>query len=378
MSQKKIAIVGGGIAGLTFARSLASSGYDIHIFEKTESFGEAGAAISVFPNALSVMDALGLLQKVLDSSGQFQKVFLKSDKGTVLSKSVPRGDYPLVCIHRRDLHKILLDGISANLHAGYAVKSLSSLDDKRIQLDFENKESAVFDGVVGADGIHSVVRQSVIADGKPIFRGYNCWRGVVETDFDIGYASETYGSGKRVGIVPVKDGVYGWWATCNEGFMEDDQPEGTKPKLKRLYGHWHHPIPELMQNTDTILKNSLADRKPHKGWSKGAVVLIGDAAHPTTPNLGQGGCIAIEGAFVLAKCIRKYGLTNRAFSRYEVLHYPRARAVVKQSLLLGKIGQWANPILVPLRNVMFRLTPSSIAMRMFGRFFNFRASELEV
>lgn len=105
--KKKIAIIGGGIAGLTFARCLTTNDYEIHIFEKKENFGEVGAAISMFPNALSVLDKLGLLDAILKNSGQFKTVYLKSNKGTVLAKSEPKSDYPVICMHRADLHHIL-------------------------------------------------------------------------------------------------------------------------------------------------------------------------------------------------------------------------------------------------------------------------------
>lgn len=257
--KRKIAIIGGGIAGLTFARCI-SDDYETHIFEKKQEFGEVGAAISVFPNALCVMDEIGLLDKILNTSGKFENVYLKTDKGNILSKSTPKSDYPVICIHRADLHKILLTDINAHLHIDSAVKQLTNLDNGQVEIIFENGKSSVFDAVIGADGIHSIVRKNIINDGDPIFRGYNIWRGVVKTDFDIGYASETYGKGKRVGIVPIKDGVYGWWATYNEEFLKDDEPEGTKQKLKRLFGNWHYPIPELIENTENILKNSLSDR----------------------------------------------------------------------------------------------------------------------
>lgn len=285
-NKKQIAIIGGGIAGLTFARCLTTQEYDIHIFEKKERFEEIGAAISIFPNALCVMDKLQLLQKILESSGQIKQVYLKTNKGKILSKSEPKSDYPVICIHRADLHGILLENIDANLYNNYALKNISHLDNGQISIQFENGENRIFDTVVGADGIHSEVRKHIINDGPPIFRGYNIWRGVVKTNLEIGYGSETYGKGQRVGIVPIKNGVYGWWATSNENYMQDDSPEGTKEKLIRLFGDWHSPIPELIKNTETILKNSLTDRKPHKGWTKGNITLLGDAAHPTTPNSG--------------------------------------------------------------------------------------------
>ncbi|HZH70360.1 MAG TPA: FAD-dependent monooxygenase [Flavobacteriaceae bacterium] len=376
--KKKIAIIGGGIAGLTFARSLKSKEYEIHIFEKKDQFGEIGAAISVFPNALCVMAELGLLNSILESSGQFKTVYLKTDKGTILSKSEPKSDYPVICIHRAVLHSILLEDIDAKLYQNYALKVLFHLENGQVNLLFENGDTQVFDAVIGADGVHSVVRKHIINDGDPIFRGYNIWRGVVKTNFDIGYGSETFGKGQRVGIVPIKDGVYGWWATCNEAYMQDDMPETTKEKLNRLFGDWHYPIADLINNTEHILKNSLIDRKPQKGWTKGNVTLLGDAAHPTTPNLGQGGCMAIEGAYILAKSIEKYGLTKKAFERYEELQYPRSENIVNESLKLGKMGQIENPILIFLRNTAFKLMPSNVAMKLIDKYFSYRVTKLEI
>ena len=377
-NKKQIAIIGGGIAGLTFARCLTTQEYDIHIFEKKECFEEIGAAISIFPNALCVMDKLKLLQKIIESSGQIKQVYLKTNKGKILSKSEPKSDYPVICIHRADLHGILLENIDANLYNNYALKNISHLDNGQISIQFENGENRIFDTVVGADGIHSAVRKHIINDGPPIFRGYNIWRGVVKTNLEIGYGSETYGKGQRVGIVPIKNGVYGWWATSNENYMQDDSPEGTKEKLSRLFGDWHSPIPELIKNTETILKNSLTDRKPHKGWTKGNVTLLGDAAHPTTPNLGQGGCVAVEGAYILAKSIQKYGLTDKSFERYEELQFPRSENIVKESLKFGIMGQLTNPILIKLRNFAMWAIPSSVAMKMIDKYFSYRVTNLEI
>ena len=376
--RKQIAIIGGGIAGLTFARCLTTKKYDIHIFEKKERFEEIGAAISIFPNALCVMDKLHLLKDIVRYSGQIKTVYLKTSKGKILSTSEPKSDYPVVCIHRADLHGILLKNIDAKLYNNYSLKDISYLNNGQISIQFETGASRTFDALVGADGIHSEVRKHIINDGAPIFRGYNIWRGVVKADFEIGYGSETYGKGQRVGIVPIQDGVYGWWATANEDYMEDDNPEGTKEKLGRLFGDWHSPIPELIKNTETILKNSLTDRKPHKGWTKGNVTLLGDAAHPTTPNLGQGGCMAIEGAYILAKTIQKYGLTHRSFERYEELQFPRSENIVNESLKFGKMGQMTHPVFIGLRNFAMWAIPSGIAMKMIDKYFSYRVTNLKI
>jgi len=377
-NRKQIAIIGSGIAGLTLARCLGNEEYDIHIFEKRDAFGEIGAAISVFPNALCVMDELGLLDELLAGSGIIQKIHLKTSSGSILSSSEPAYEYPAICAHRAYLHSVLLKNITASLHPGHGLRSLVHEADGRVSLTFDNGQVRSFDAVIGADGIRSMVREHIIGDGEPIFRGYNIWRGVVRSDFAIGHGSETFGKGQRVGIVPIKDGLYGWWATCNEAYLQDDEPEGTRKKLQRLFGSWHHPIPELIANTEEILKNSLVDRKPLRGWTKGMSTLIGDAAHPTTPNLGQGGCIAIEGAYILARCIQKFGLGQAAFACYEALHFPRAKMVNEESLQLGRMGQWSNPLLVGFRNAAFKAMPSKLAMKMVDKFFAYRVTKLLV
>jgi len=377
-NKRKIAIIGGGIAGLTFARCLSIDDFEIDIFEKKHEFGEVGAAISVFPNALSVIDEIGLLDTLLTTSGKFENVFLKAKNGEILSKSTPKSDYPVICIHRADLHRVLLSDIKARLHTNKCVKSINNLENGHVEIIFNDKSSSVFDAVIGADGIHSVVRKQIINDDAPIYRGYNIWRGVVKTKFDAGYASETFGKGQRVGIVPIKDGVYGWWATYNEDFLQNDEPEGTKEKLKRLFGDWHEPIPELIENTEHILKNSLCDRVPQKGWTKGNITLIGDAAHPSTPNLGQGGCMAIEGAYLLANCINKYGLSPKAYNTYEKHQFPRSKEIVNESLKLGKIGQITNPILIYLRNWFFKVIPSSLTMKMIDKYFSYRVTKINL
>jgi 2-polyprenyl-6-methoxyphenol hydroxylase-like FAD-dependent oxidoreductase len=378
MIKQKIAVIGGGIAGLTFSISLNPEKYECHIFEKKESFGEVGAAISVFPNALSVFKELGMMEKILHTAGELKKIILKTAKGRIMSITQPKGEFPILCIHRADLHNVLLKNSKSVLYSNYGLDAIEELPSKKMRLHYENGESKDFDLVVGADGIHSAVRKYVINDGTPIFRGYNIWRGVIKTDFAIGHGSETMGKGKRVGIVPIKDGVYGWWATCNEEFMQSDEPEGTREKLMRLFADWHHPIPMFMEKTEFIIKNSLADRIPTRGWHKNNAVLIGDAAHPTTPNLGQGGCTAIEGAYLLAKCIEKYGISQDAYKRYEELHFDRAQEINQESLRLGKIGQFSNPFLIAIRNIIFLLTPSAFSVKLLSKYFNRRVTKIEV
>ena len=370
--NKKIAVIGGGIAGLTFAITMKDKGYTCVVFEKAPEFKEIGAAISVFPNALRVFEDLGFVDEILNNSGHATTGHMKIPKGKSLVVRQLNYEYPIVCIHRGELLQILLsktDGIEK--HTDHELAGIEKMEDGKLNVRFVNGKEYIFDAVVGADGLHSKTREYVINDGKPIFRGYNIWRGIAESDFSVGFASETQGRGQRVGIVPIKEGVYGWWATANEAFMQDDEPEGSKAKLQRLFGDWHDPIPELMQKSEVILKNSLMDRPPTKGWNKDNVVLVGDAAHPTTPNLGQGGCTAIEGAYLLARSIQKQGLTKSAYDQYEAIHFPRVKDVNLVSLKFGEVGQYSNPIAVSLRNMMYRIIPSKFTMRLMDKYFSY-------
>ncbi len=374
--MKEIAIIGGGISGLTLSICLKQSGYTCHIYEKNAEFREVGAAISVFPNALTVYQEVGILDDILRAAGEVQDVFLKTPSGKILSQSRPRYALPTLCMHRPDLHAILLRHTDALLYTNHSLQTFTTLANGQVEVMFTNGVRKTVDAVVGADGLNSVVREHLINDGKPVFRGYSIWRGVCKLDLAAGYGSETYGSGQRVGIVPIKEGVFGWWATLNEPFMQTDEPEGTKQKLLAHFGNWHYPIPELIEQTEHFIKNSLSDRIPVRGWSKGNVVLLGDAAHPTTPNLGQGGCMAIEGAYILARCIQQYGLNQSAFSRYETLHFPRAKTIVEASLTIGKVGQSKNWLVCAVRDALFRLLPPKLTMRMMDTYFSYDVRKL--
>ncbi|GAB3499894.1 FAD-dependent monooxygenase [Spirosoma knui] len=377
--MQKISIIGGGIGGLTAAIFLRSKGFDCDVYERTPVFKEVGAAISVWPNALRVFRQLGILDEVLEKCGEVKDAYVKTSAGKILTHSRPAYDLPAVCMHRADLLAILLKQVPAeNLHSGYELQDFYQPDDHTVSIRFTNGEETSSNLLIGADGIHSLVRQKVIGDGSPLYRGYNIWRGIAELDFNQGYASETLGSGNRVGIVPIQAGRFGWWATANEPLNQTDEPEGTRNKLKRIFSGWHPPIPQLVDHTPLIIKNSLLDRIPVRGWSKSNAVLIGDAAHPTTPNLGQGACVAIEGAFLLSQCLYKYGFTKRAFSVYEDIHYPRTSDIVKSSLLLGQIGQWQHPVATRFRNLFFSLQSQKASFRILDKYFNYDVTQLSI
>ncbi len=185
--------------------------------------------------------------------------------------------------------------------------------------------------------------------------------------------TETFGLGVRVGLVPIGPRGTAWWCTANEAELANDEPHGAKSKLLRWVGNWHQPIPDVIGRTDAtaIIKTAMYDRRPVKMWSKGCCTLLGDAAHPTTPNMGQGGCTAIEDAVVLARCLSHYSDPAIAFRVYERLRYPRTARITNISRYYGVIGQWKNPGAVWFRNTVFRLGSGKAATRGYVKYVSY-------
>lgn len=376
----EFAIIGGGIGGLTTALCLEHFGFSKYkIFEQAPEFGEVGAAISCWPNALMVYQEIGIYDDLKPFWGEIKEAYIRTSKGKLLQRFVPQYELPAVCIHRADLHKVLYNALpQQKLFKGYKLKSIFKGSDG-IELAFENGKKVTTQYVIGADGLNSVVRQNIFDSKKPVYRGYNIWRGIAHVKEDYqGAGGETWGKGARVGIVPIRDGEIGWWATLNERQEESDEPEGTLAKLNRVYGKWPDPIPHLINNSPQILKNSIFDRRPSREWNKNGIVLMGDAAHPTTPNLGQGGCMAIEGAYLLAACLEKYPDFEQATNRYEEMHYPRTKSVTRQSLLNGIMGQWENSALRILRNTIMGLIPQKKASAILDTYFDYDVTRAHI
>lgn len=242
--------------------------------------------------------------------------------------------------------------------------------------EFAGGEEAQGDFLVGADGLHSVVRGRLHGTERPRYAGYTAWRAV--TTFKIQpTTSESWGHGKRFGIVPIGGSRVYWFATKNAPEGQPEHPEGRKQKLLHLFKGWHPPIVDLIEATDpeAILRHDLYDRKPMKrSWGEGRVTLLGDAAHPTTPNLGQGACQATEGAFVLAQQLRSAMDIAAALRRYEAQRLPRTAFITNLSWRIGRMAQLENPVLCWLRNTALRVVPVGIQTKQLGKVLEFEVT----
>ena len=355
-----VAIIGGGIGGLTAALALNEVGFNCDVFEQAPELHDVGAAIAIWPNAMRVLKRLNLAEKILAEAGVMDEICWVNQNGWLINRvSISNREFPAVALHRADLQNTLVEALpEGSLHLGHELTEHTQPGDKMIAT-FENGRSIEADFLIGADGIHSRVREQFLNDGPPADRGYVVWRGICQSipaSIPLATAIEFHGRGKRFGVGRVGLGRLGWWATANTPVTND---------LKQLFDGWYQPIVDLIDATPStsILKTNASDRPSTRAWGRGRMTMLGDAVHPTTPNLGQGGCLAMEDAFVLARCFEKYGPTETALRNYEHARYKRTAALTTYSRYYGTVGQWENIWARALRRTALALVPEAVAQR---------------
>jgi 2-polyprenyl-6-methoxyphenol hydroxylase-like FAD-dependent oxidoreductase len=234
----------------------------------------------------------------------------------------------------------------------------------RVRVVSTSGEQVEADLLVGADGLNSSVREQFVSDGAPTYRGYTSWRGVTPAGAVAPPArmTESWGRGERFGIVDIGFGEIYWFAVANARAGGSDTD--VQRELQARFGGWHEPIGAIIEATPAarILRTDISDREPIERWHDGAVILLGDAAHPMTPNLGQGAGQAIEDAIVLDQCLSAESTIEDAAQRYEARRVSRANGLVRASRRMGAVAQWQNRAAVCLRNTGMRLTPTSAAL----------------
>ena len=380
----KAAIVGAGIGGLTAAIALRQAGVKTTVFERTGELREVGAGIFLAANAVSALGELALADRVLQLGTPASMASIFTWRGQTLSgvradELEKRLGAPSAAVHRADLQGFLLQELGVENVCLGAECSGFEQDGEGVTVAFADGSEERRDLMVGAVGLHSTVRVRLFGPEKPRYAGYTAWRAVVEPGRELlprGTGFESWGRGARFGCVHIGGGRIYWFVTRNAPEGEKDgpvgSPSGPKAVLTELFGGWHYPIPDLIDETDEerIRRDDLYDREPLTGsWGTGRVTLLGDAAHPSTPNLGQGACQAIEDAVVVARCLKEVGETNMsegvpsALRRYEDLRRERTAWIVRGSRALGRVGQLENPFLCRLRDAALKATPARVQLR---------------
>lgn len=366
----RIAIIGAGIGGLVAAAGLRRDGHEVTVYEQLREPGAIGAGLTLFGNAFAALDAIGLGDPV-------REISIEAMAGVQAGQRLPSGRWlvrvpastiaSMRSVHRVALHQKLLDEFGRDrVKAGCRVDLASQTGEPTITVDGRQER---VDLVVAADGLRSRTRSRLGLDPGLRYAGYTAWRGVTATETDIGgQAGETWGRGQRFGIVPLPGGRVYWFATLTT-------PENTvfadeHGAVRDHFAGWHPPIHTCLDATspDEVLRHDIHSlAEPLTSFGKGRVVLVGDAAHAMTPDLGQGAGQAIEDAATLVLLLRQFAHSpvdeaalGAVLARYDNVRRPRTATMLRRSTVVGRVGQLQHPVGAGLRDAILLALPSRL------------------
>ena len=366
--QPNITILGGGIAGLSTALALSKIGIVAHLFESASEVKPVGAGLALAANAMMGFKKIGIAEEVA-SLGRFLEAFsIYDQQGKLISQTITAElsqsfGQDNFTIHRAQLHALLLSKLShlpiqTNKRATHFEQILG-----KIRVFFQDGSHHDTDYLIAADGIHSAIRQQLLPKAYPRYAGYTCWRAVIDNNkLGLREASETWGKNGRFGIVPLANEQVYWFACINAPQNSPKMKNFKVADLCAQFAHYHATIPEILGATsdEQLIWNDIIDLEPIRQYAHGQILLIGDAAHATTPNMGQGACQAIEDAAMLLEILEKESDFAKAFKLFEQKRLARTHFIVNTSWKIGKVAQVESPFLIWLRNSFFRMIPKSI------------------
>lgn len=342
-----IGIVGGGIGGLTAALALLRKGHDVTVFEQASELQEVGAGLQISPNGVRVLFDLGLEHEVRDicfepegkeirlwNTGDTWKLF---DLGV---ESKARYGFPYITVHRNDLHQVLVKAVEAASPGAIRLDHRFTGIEQRdghVTLSFHDKPSATFDVVIGADGVHSRMREILFGSGPAKFTGIVAWRGVIPAELlperltrPIG--TNWIGPGGHVIYYPIRRGELINFTSVIERHdwkTESWTSAGTNQEYHDDYPGWHADVHAYIEAIPQPFKWALIARPPMQQWVQGRVALLGDACHPSLPFLAQGAVMALEDACILARAFEEFDTIGEALDRYQRLRIPRTTRAVE-------------------------------------------------
>lgn len=347
MKNLKVGVIGAGIGGLTVANALRNQGHTVDVFEQAREFFRIGADINLTPNAVHAVDGLGdgIAKAIRDSAARpTYRISRTWDTGEETSR-LPMSDEaerkygaPQLTIHRADLLSALSDAFPVE-HVHFAKRAERvEQNDSSVTVHFRDGTNAHFDALIGADGIHSVVRTALFGGEKPRFTGVVSFRTVVPTERvkdlpNIDAFTKWWGPNPESQIVvfPLNQGrdTFVFATTAQESWTEESwTSEGSVEELRSFYTDFHPEARALLDAADSVFKTAHYERDPMPHWTKGRVTLLGDACHPMMPFMAQGAGMAIEDAIVLARCLSEPAIdVPAALVKYEQLRIERASRI---------------------------------------------------
>ena len=355
---------------MTAAIALRHAGIEAIVLERATELKEVGAGLLLGANAVKALDKIHLGDAARHIGAPTLVGALRSWNGEVLVSLSADQVTKLVgaesfAVHRAGLQAALLRELGEEYVRLGADCTGFTQDRSGVKVFLDDGNELNADLLVGADGLYSTIRDRLLGYAKPAYAGYTAWRGIVYYPHDLlsdGGGFESWGRGTRFGCARMGGGQMYWFATRNAPEGGDDAPIGSRKTLLEMFGGWHEPVEDLVGETDEtdIRRDDVYDREPVKRWGEGRVTLLGDAAHPMTPNLGQGACQAIEDAVVLAGCLREKAGVAAALRLYEARRAGRTAEIVRLSRRMGRVGQLERPSLCRLRDAAVKRMPGLV------------------
>ena len=344
-----VLIAGAGIGGLAAALALLRRGFDVDVHEQAHELKEVGAGVQISANGTRALAALGVLDELkavscetagkeirLWNTGQTWKLF---DLG---ADSMARYGFPYLTAYRPDLLSVLAGAVRREkadaIHLGSRCVGLAQANG-RVALKLEYGGEIAGDALIGADGVHSKIREALFHEDKPKFTGIMAWRAVVPmarlpARMARLVGTNWVGPGGHVVHYPLRRGeLMNFVGIVERGdwTIESWSTRGSAEECARDFSGWHDDIHQMIRNAPSLYKWALLGRAPMQRWSVGRASLLGDACHPTLPFLAQGAVMAIEDGFILARCLEQFDDVETALVRYESARRERTRRMVRGS-----------------------------------------------
>lgn len=347
-SPMNIAIIGGGIGGLATANALLKKGFNVQVYERAKVLRPIGAGLSLTPNGLNSLNAIqpGIVELLKQAGSSLHTLTLKRSTGeTIASKPITlmqQYGTPILNIQWSKLQAILASALPPNIiHLGYRCVGFEQ-QNNQITVYFDHQKAVQPDLLIGADGINSVVRQTLIGDGFPNYADRVSWRAVIQYNHELLSPNAstliTAPDGKNFLLVDVGGG-YTFWSAGARSTDDFVHQRATHPKTRVLerFAQWAEPVGAIIEATpaEDIVERPICDRPPLEHWSQGRVTLLGDAAHPVVPALGQGANMAFEDAYELAECLSVAPSIEAALHAYENSRIPRTAVIYDRSATQG-------------------------------------------
>ncbi len=348
MKSLKVSIIGGGIGGLATAIALRNRGFDAHVYERAQALRPVGAGLTLSPNGLNSLEAIqpGIVDALKKAGSEVHRLTMKRSSGeTIIAQPVdlaPKFGQPMLNIHWSRLQSVLASALPLeSIHLNHRCVAIEQ-DESGVKAHFQDGKSAVADVLIGADGINSVVRQALFDDGAPAYAGRMSWRAVINYPHEelTSNASSGFTSpdGKNFMLFELGDGYTCWSAGALMAEpVVSPSAKATKDLVLKTYAGWADLVEGIVKATpaEDIVERPISDRPPLRRWSHGRITLMGDAAHPVVPALGQGANMTFEDAYELPGFLASAPDVETAFAHYEASRIPRTDTIYARSAIQG-------------------------------------------